>query len=185
MRPPTLTAPAPATSAPARVRVVLLAGYAWVLLVGALLLAGCAASGPMAGGADGAGGFSPAGERAAIEAVMDAQVEAWNAGDVAGFMEGYARRDDLRFASGGTVTYGWEPMLARYRSSYPTPEAMGTLDFRDLDIDVLSQRRALVFGSWHLSLDAGEPASGLFTLLFEKTDAGTWRITHDHTSAAD
>lgn len=172
-------------------RVVSRAGYAWLLVAAlVLLLGGCVS---VTGGADGADGISPSAERAAIRAVMDAQLAAWNAGDTAGFMDGYARRDDLRFASGGSVTYGWQQMLDRYRTSYPTPEAMGTLDFRDLDIDLMGRDHAVVFGSWHLARGEGyteaENLSGLFTLLFERVPRRdgepAWRITHDHTSSAN
>ena len=59
--------------------------------------------------------------------MLDAQVAAWNAGSVRGFMDGYARTDSLRFASGGTVHTGWQATLDRYRRSYPDHAAMGTL----------------------------------------------------------
>src|SRR4030095_9962234 len=38
-----------------------------------------------------------------IRAVLDAQVRDWNAGDLRGFMEGYARSERTRFQSGGDV----------------------------------------------------------------------------------
>ncbi len=123
------------------------------------------------------------GERAAIEAVLHAQTDAWNRGDIDAFMEGYAKTPGLRFASGATVTRGWQETLARYHQHYPDRAAMGTLTFSDLDTTVLSADAALVFGHWHLQTqDHGEP-HGLFTLLFRRTPAG-WRIVADHTSAA-
>jgi ketosteroid isomerase-like protein len=126
----------------------------------------------------------PAGstDKQQIEAVLDAQAKAWNRGDVDAFMEGYAKIPTLRFASGATVTYGWQETLDRYKQRYPGRAAMGALTFSDLDITVLSPENALVFGRWRLKTDKGEP-NGLFTLLFRKTDAG-WRIVADHTSAA-
>ena len=97
-------------------------------------------------------------------------------------MQGYARIPTLRFASGGTVTYGWQQTLDRYKQRYPDRAAMGTLVFSDLDITILSPDCALVFGRWRLKTEKGEP-NGLFTLLWRKTEAG-WRIVADHTSAA-
>ena len=127
-------------------------------------------------------------DRDAIRAVMNRQERAWNRGDLEAFMAGYARTDTLRFASGGNVHTGWEETLQNYRRSYPDRQAMGTLTFSDLDIDLLSGQNALVFGRWRLDRVAGqEPASGLFTLLFEKVRTGrgqAWRIVRDHTSAA-
>lgn len=154
------------------------------LLAGALLAAaGCAGEEESAGGAPEA--------RAAVRAirrVLDAQVAAWNRGDIEDFMQGYAHTDSLRFASGGEVRLGWQAALSSYRTGYPDREAMGTLAFSDLDIEVLSADRALVFGRWRLQRAADTP-HGLFTLIFARrpTAAGdtAWRIVHDHTSAAE
>ena len=117
-----------------------------------------------------------------IEQVLTEQAAAWNKGDIDGFMEGYAKLPDLRFASGGTVTRGWQETLARYKQHYPDRAAMGALTFSELDVTVLSPDAALVFGRWRLKTGKGEP-NGLFTLLWRKTAAG-WRIVADHTSAA-
>lgn len=117
-----------------------------------------------------------------IRAVLAAQAAAWNAGDLAGFMDGYARLPTLRFASGGEVTCGWDETLARYRARYQDPGAMGTLAFSDLEITVLSDDAAVVFGRWRLSR-SGDAPHGLFTLLFRRMESN-WRVVADHTSAA-
>ena len=128
---------------------------------------------------------TPAGGSAkeAVEQTLSAQVAAWNRGDVAGFMEGYAKTPTLRFATGATVTHGWQETLDRYKTRYPSRASMGTLGFTDLDTTILAPDAALVFGRWRLKTAAGEP-NGLFTLLLRKTDAG-WKIVADHTSAAE
>jgi len=115
--------------------------------------------------------------------VLGRQVAGWNSGSIDTFMDGYARSDSLRFASGGTVTYGWTTMLGRYHTGYSTPEAMGVLEFSGISISVISPEAALVFGTWTLRRKADTPA-GLFTLLIRKID-GAWRIVHDHTSSAE
>lgn len=120
--------------------------------------------------------------RTAIRAVLDAQVDAWNRGDLDAFMDGYARTDSLRFASGGTVQAGWQTTLDRYRRAYPDRAAMGTLSFELYEVRVLSPRWATVFGRFTLDRANDQP-TGLFTLLFERRAAG-WRILTDHTSAA-
>lgn len=127
-------------------------------------------------------------DRIDVRRVLRRQSRAWNEGDLETYMAGYARTDTLRFASGGSVRTGWEETLARYREGYPSTQAMGTLSFSDLDVDLLSGRHALVFGRWDLarSPEAGGDAGGLFTLLFKKvrTEEGRrWRIVHDHTSS--
>ncbi len=119
---------------------------------------------------------------AAVRAVIEAQAAAWNRGDVAGYMDGYAREEATTFVSGDTVTRGWQTVLERYKKSYDTREKMGTLEFTDLEIKPLSPFYAQAAGRWKLTRAADAP-SGRFTLIFRRTDRG-WRITHDHTSSA-
>jgi len=125
---------------------------------------------------------SPAPATAEITAVLTAQAAAWNRGDVNAFMAGYAPVADLRFASGGNVTRGWQPTLERYQKSYPDHAAMGVLTFTDLEVTVLAPEAAIVFGHWALQREKGAP-HGLFTLTFRKFAEG-WRIIQDHTSIA-
>ncbi len=64
-------------------------------------------------------GFAPVPEpKDAVRAVLDAQVAAWNKGDLDSFMAGYWKAPELSFYSGGTVTKGWEATLERYRKRY-------------------------------------------------------------------
>ena len=119
---------------------------------------------------------------AAVRAVFDAQVQAWNRGDIEGYMEGYARAETTTFVSGDAVTRGWQTVLERYQKSYDTREKMGALEFSDLDIKPLSPFYAQATGRWKLTR-AGDAPAGRFTLIFRRTDRG-WRITHDHTSSA-
>jgi ketosteroid isomerase-like protein len=97
-------------------------------------------------------------------------------------MFGYLKSDSLRFASGGNVSYGWQTTLERYAKGYPDKEAMGKLTFSKIDIKIISEDAALVFGKWELERESDSPW-GLFTLLFKYTETG-WRIVHDHTSSA-
>jgi len=120
---------------------------------------------------------------AAVTAALEQQVREWNAGNLAGFMETYAKTDRIRFASGGDVSLGWQTVFDRYQKRYGDRAAMGTLTFSDLDITLLGPDAALAFGRWRLKREKDEP-SGLFTLVFRKTPEG-WRIVHDHTSAAE
>lgn len=118
----------------------------------------------------------------AIRAVLDAQRDAWNRGDIEGYMDGYHRSPDTEFVSGDRINRGWQTVLERYKKTYNSREKMGTLTFSDLEITVLSKDSALVLGRWHLKRASDEP-HGTFTLLFRKTNAG-WKIVHDHTSSA-
>ncbi len=115
-----------------------------------------------------------------IRKVMNDQTAAWNRGDIAGFMGGYWRSDNLTFVSGTEVTRGWLPMLDRYKKSYDTRAKMGMLTFSDLEITILGKDAAVVLGTWSVKRDADNP-HGKFTLTFRKLKEG-WRIIMDHTS---
>lgn len=121
-------------------------------------------------------------DRAAIEALLAMQTEAWNAGEIEAFMEGYWKSDDLRFASGGDVVTGWRATLERYRRVYSDRAAMGQLAFDLYEIDVVSEQDAFVFGRFTLTRENDQP-TGLFTLRFRKID-DAWLIVSDHTSSA-
>ncbi|HKR96822.1 MAG TPA: nuclear transport factor 2 family protein, partial [Candidatus Angelobacter sp.] len=128
---------------------------------------------------------SRAGLEEGIKHLLVSQVEAWNHGDLQGFMQGYWHSPDLTFFSGATVTKGWEPTLSRYRQRYQAEgKEMGKLEFQDLNIDLLSRRSAVVTGKWQLTMSDGKQPHGLFTLIFKRMPNG-WRIVHDHTSAAE
>jgi ketosteroid isomerase-like protein len=115
-----------------------------------------------------------------IRSVLEAQREAWNRGDIEGYMDGYARSAKTEFVGGDSISRGWQTVLDRYKKKYDTREKMGTLTFSEVQVTILSKDAALVLGRWRLKRVADEP-NGTFTLLFRKTKAG-WRIVHDHSS---
>jgi ketosteroid isomerase-like protein len=119
---------------------------------------------------------------AAIRIVIEAQREAWNRGDIPGYMDGYDRSLKTEFVGGDEITRGWQTVLDRYQKKYDSREKMGVLTFSELGITMLSTDTALVLGRWRLKRASDEP-HGVFTLLFRKTKAG-WRIVHDHSSSA-
>jgi beta-aspartyl-peptidase (threonine type) len=124
-----------------------------------------------------------------VVAVLERQRDAWNRGDLEGYMDGYLRSPDLVFTSGGGVRRGWDETLARYRARYgAAPGAMGRLGFEILDVRPLgaapaaAPTAAVVLGRWELT-GTPEAGGGVFTVVMERTPSG-WRIVHDHTSVA-
>jgi ketosteroid isomerase-like protein len=111
---------------------------------------------------------------------MNAQVAAWNRGDIDGFMNGYARTNETEFVSGAKITRGWQTVRDNYRRKYNSREKMGTLKFSEIKVTSLGADAAIVLGRWQLTRKKDRP-HGVFTLLFRRTPAG-WRIVHDHTS---
>jgi len=147
-----------------------------ILLV--VLLGGCATG--RGGAPPPAAAFTPA-DRDAIAKVLSDQRDAWNAGDIEGFMAGYVPTDELLFTSGAKLRRGYAATRTRYRERYVDGGAMGRLAFSELEIHGLGQGAAWVLGRWALT-DTPEAGSGVFTLVFVR-HGGRWAILHDHTSA--
>src|SRR5262245_17845805 len=120
-------------------------------------------------------------DAADIRKVLDEQVDAWNKGDLVGFMKGYWNSKDLTFVSGKDVTHGWQETLDRYKKRYQAEgKEMGKLTFADVTVRELAPGVALITGKWELTLSK-ETVGGRYTLVMRKLDDG-WRIIHDHTS---
>lgn len=116
--------------------------------------------------------------------VLERQREAWNAGDLDGFLAGYERSDALLFTSGGKIRRGFDETREKYRARYgDARETMGVLMFEILDVRALGQcsDAAIVLGRWTVS-ESPEAGSGVFSVILERR-ADTWLIVHDHTSA--
>ena len=121
---------------------------------------------------------------AALRRVLDAQLEAWNRGDLEGYMTGYWKSDSLTFFGGGDIVHGWQVTLDRYRKRYQSEgREMGQLGFEPLEIVLLGRGQALVRGGWRLRMKESQP-HGLFTLWLRWFPDAGWRIVHDHSSAA-
>ena len=127
-------------------------------------------------------------DRKAIEAAIRSQAEAWNRADIPAFMQIYEDSPETTFI-GAKLRKGYGPILERYKSAYTTPEQMGKLTFRDLDIRLLPSSSgkveyAVVTGTFHLERRARGEANkddGIFSLVWRKGPEG-WKIILDHTS---
>jgi ketosteroid isomerase-like protein len=118
----------------------------------------------------------------AIRAVLEAQVAAWNRGDLEGYMAGYAKGPDLVFTSGGNIRRGWDETFQKYEARYGTaPETMGRLGFEILGVQPLGADGAVVLGRWRLD-DTPQAGGGVFSVVLERRPEG-WRVVHDHTSS--
>jgi len=112
--------------------------------------------------------------------ILDKQTQAWNRGDISGFMNGYWENDSLIFIGKSGVTYGWPTTLNNYKKGYPDTAAMGKLTFTLIQVKKLSAKYYHVTGKWFLKRSVGD-AGGHYTLLFRKIN-GRWVIISDHSS---
>jgi uncharacterized protein (TIGR02246 family) len=159
-------------------------GLVWLTMVVALAVSALAQGTPQAKTAD-----DKAGDKAAIRAVMEAQVAAWNKGDVTAFMSSYEDSPETTFVGAASVNKGFQPILSRYKANYSTREQMGTLTFKDMDIRLLPTSSgvveyAIVTGKFHLQRTAKGAQTkddGIFSLVWRKGPDG-WKIVLDHTA---
>jgi uncharacterized protein (TIGR02246 family) len=124
-----------------------------------------------------------AAQTADVQQVLKDSEAAWNRGDLAAFASYYDDSPETTFIGREVVRGGVEAILERYRRTYPTREAMGTLEFSEIAVRPLADGVSLATGKFALRRSAagGGDASGRFTLvLVRKT--GKWKIIHDHTS---
>ena len=115
-----------------------------------------------------------------IRLVLTKQQNAWNEGDIDGFMDHYWKSDSLRFMTKEKVTRGWKNTLERYKKGYPDKQTMGKLDFDILSVEQLANDAAIVTGHWKVTAGS-EVSEGHFNLLFRKKQ-NRWVIVLDHTS---
>jgi ketosteroid isomerase-like protein len=117
-----------------------------------------------------------------IKELMTTQSEAWNRGDIDGFMTTYWKSEKLQFIGSKGITYGWKNTLDRYKKSYPSKETMGFLTFDIINLDKRSRKVISVVGKWHLKRDADlGNLKGHFLLILKKIK-GNWLIVADHSS---
>ena len=114
--------------------------------------------------------------RSEVESRLNAQRDAWNRGDLAGFCADYA--EDAVFLSPSGVTRGRADVLARYLKKYGgKPETMGTLDFEKLDVKFSGGSVSLAM-RWKLTWKDRPAASGLTLIVWVKF-SGEWKLAQD------
>jgi hypothetical protein len=125
-----------------------------------------------------------------VSGLIEAQVAAWNQGDLEGFTALYD--EACTFLSPTGLTEGRAGVLERYRTRYPDRAAMGELAIELIELrpatltveSLLGVVRAehiagvAVAGRWSLAWPDRPAASGLTLIIFRRTPQG-WRIVQD------
>lgn len=124
-----------------------------------------------------------AAEKSAILSVIQRMEAAWNRGDFAGYMEGFAK-PDVVFVSRGKFQADWQGTLDHYVRDYGTSaETRGTLRFSEIRIEMLAPDAAQLISRYRLDRPTN-PQTGINTRLMRKRD-GRWVIALNHVSAQE
>ena len=123
-------------------------------------------------------------DKTQITAVLTAQQEAWNRGDVNAFLTGYWDSPELTFSGSNGIARGIAGVRERYQRNYPDRASMGELTFSSLEFRFIGPQAALVLGQWHLKRENKGDIGGVFSLVWQRFQDG-WKIVHDHTSTVE
>lgn len=116
-----------------------------------------------------------------IIATIHESAVAWNRGELDGFMSYYKKTTELRFAANASVSKGWDKARQAYVKSFADKENMDSLKFSELDVEVITNDRALVFARFTNVKKDKSVKTGLTTLYMIKEN-GDWKILYDHSS---
>ena len=119
-------------------------------------------------------------EEQLFELVLKTQADEWNKGNIEGFMSYYWNNDSLVFISPKRKTYGWKNVLKNYQKSYPDRSKSGHLEFSEVNVTMLQNKEAFVFGKWSVENSEGH-LGGSFHLLFRQIE-DRWKIVMDYTN---
>jgi ketosteroid isomerase-like protein len=109
------------------------------------------------------------------KALLAAQA-AWNTGDLDGFLAHYKDAPDTQ-AVLAAPAFGIANIRAAFRVNFPNRDAMGALEWSEIQVRSLGDNFALASGRFHLhrSKKGGGDVEGTFADVLEKTPAG-WQI---------
>lgn len=124
---------------------------------------------------------SQEGDKHELARLLFDQQQAWNSGNLEGFMQGYYNDSSMQFITKRGVRKGWKQTLDAYRRGYKNKDSMGLLEFKLTDIEFLDEASAIghINGTWRLLRKADTPA-GHFSLITKRI-SGKHKIIIDHT----
>ena len=147
----------------------------FALLLGVALLPACSAASTDGG---------PAPRHEQVVDILLASADAWNRGDLTGFLEPYEDSDLTSYAGRAAFVHGFDRLRDTYaRGFWADGPPADSLAFDVLELRPLDDRAALMLGRYHLlsRSDGTTTSTGIFSLVWILTDHG-WKITHDHTA---
>ena len=118
-----------------------------------------------------------------IARMMERSADAWNRGDLDGFMSDYFRSPTTTYIGSSGSASGWEAIRARFAPRFQAGALRDSLRYEAVAGRPLGTDHALATARYVLFRDGRVSETGPFTLVLRRTDEG-WKILHDQ-SAAD
>jgi hypothetical protein len=112
---------------------------------------------------------------------VEAQVAAWNRGDLETALDAYCAEPRIAWVNRGGVTRGFDEFAAGMRRDFADRTRMGHYDAELLETRSLGRRSALVVLRWSITRDGRRLMGGISTQLWERC-RGRLRITLEHAS---
>ena len=120
---------------------------------------------------------------ARVEEILRLSAEAWNAGDLEGFMVHYERAPATTYIGSAGLLVGYDAIRARYAPEFEPGAARDSLRFESIRTRLLEQRFGVATARYVLHREGVTTSTGPFTLVLMRVE-GAWKIIHDQ-SAAD
>jgi uncharacterized protein (TIGR02246 family) len=116
-----------------------------------------------------------------LERLMDLSAQAWNAGDLDGFLITYAQDSATTFLTVRGLTHGYAAIRDRYAARFEPGAQRDSLRFTDIAFRMLGHDHVLNTARYVLTRGDSVTAEGPFTVVWERRPEG-WRMIHDHSS---
>jgi hypothetical protein len=124
---------------------------------------------------------APSGAAGEAARGVQAQVAAWNRGDLEGALEAYCGEPRITWVTRSGVTRGYDEFAEGMRRDFADRTRMGRYEAELLETRALGRRSALVVLRWSITRDGRRLMGGISTQLWERC-RGRLRITLEHAS---
>ncbi len=105
----------------------------------------------------------------------------WNAGEMALYLDAYSGDVEMSLLFQNQIVASKQELIDFFTSSWTTEEAMGDFETDQVGIRQIAPGTAISRGLFEHRFPS-ETVRGAFTHVWQKTNAGTWKIIHEHTS---
>lgn len=105
----------------------------------------------------------------------------WNVGGMGAYLDAYSEDVEMSLLFQNRVIASKQELTDFFTASWATEEAMGDFETDQVSVREIAPSTAIARGLFEHRFP-NETVSGAFTHVWQKTNAGSWRIIHEHTS---